>query len=135
MKKILTLLVLLAVMLGIIAGCGPGTGVQVNTPVPNKQSKTPTSDGQIDVPGLKIQLNAPRANPLVNKAGSTGRVAGLGIGIWHGFISPVTLVVSFINSNVQMYEVHNNGSQYNLGFLIGIALVFLVLGIILGRRR
>jgi hypothetical protein len=34
-----------------------------------------------------------------------------------------------------MYEVHNDGSQYNLGFLIGVALVFLILGIIGGSRR
>jgi LPXTG-motif cell wall-anchored protein len=31
--------------------------------------------------------------------------------------------------------VYNNGSQYNLGFLIGVALVFLLLGIFAGRRR
>ena len=36
---------------------------------------------------------------------------------------------------MQMYEVHNNGQQYNLGFLIGVAVVFLLLGVLGGRRR
>jgi hypothetical protein len=36
---------------------------------------------------------------------------------------------------MQMYEVHNNGREYNLGFLIGVALVFLLLGVLGGRRR
>jgi hypothetical protein len=32
-----------------------------------------------------------------------------------------------------MYEVHNNGKEYNLGYLLGVAIVFLLLGV-LGRR-
>ena len=35
----------------------------------------------------------------------------------------------------QMYEAHNDGSQYNPGFLIGVAIVFVLLGIIAGSRR
>ncbi|MHC1782357.1 MAG: hypothetical protein AB9891_06270 [Anaerolineaceae bacterium] len=135
MKNKLIFFVLLAIMVVICIGCAPGIGVQVNTPVPAKQSGTPTPDGQIDVPGFNIQLNPPGANPLANTANTSGRIATLLTGVWHGFISPVTLLVSLTNSNVQMYEVHNDGSQYNSGFLLGIAIVFLFLGIILGRRR
>jgi hypothetical protein len=36
---------------------------------------------------------------------------------------------------VQMYEVHNDGSQYNLGFLLGIAIVFVILGLLVGSGR
>jgi hypothetical protein len=46
-----------------------------------------------------------------------------------------TLIISFFNEDVQMYEVHNNGREYNLGYLLGIALVFLLLGVTGGRRR
>jgi len=34
----------------------------------------------------------------------------------------VTLVLSFFDQGVQMYEVYNDGSQYNLGFLLGVAI-------------
>jgi hypothetical protein len=80
-------------------------------------------------------VNAPGPNPLVKKPDANGRVAGIWMGVWHGVISPVTLVVSFTKPNVQMYEVHNDGSQYNFGFLIGVAILFVILGLIVGARR
>jgi len=135
MKNKLFLFVLLIVLLVLVAGCAPGSGVQINTPVPNTKASTPIPNGQINVPGFKIQIEAPGPNPLVNKADTHSRVASILLGIWHGIISPVTLVVSFINPNVQMYEVHNDGSPYNLGFLIGVAIVFLILGAFVGSRR
>jgi hypothetical protein len=46
---------------------------------------------------------------------------------------PVMLVGSFFNPIIQIYEVHNNGTEYNLGYLIGVALVFLILGVF-GRQ-
>jgi hypothetical protein len=118
----------------MVAGCAPGTIAQVNTPVPSAPG-TPAPSGQINVPGVTIQVGAPGPNPLVNTADSNGRVAGILLGIWHGIISPVTLVLSFINQGAQMYEVHNDGSQYNLGFLLGVALVFVILGATAGSRR
>ena len=135
MKKKLFIFVLTAVMLVMVAGCTPGTVAQINTPVPNTQAGTPAPSGQINVPGVSIQINAPGPNPLVNTADAHGRVAGILLGIWHGIISPVTLVLSFVNKDVQMYEVHNDGSQYNLGFLLGVAIVFVILGAIVGSRR
>ena len=136
MKNKLSIFVLLSVMVVMAAGCAPGSVVQVvNTPVPNTQNGTPAPNGQINVPGFSLQVLVPGLNPLVNKADAQGRVAGILIGIWHGVISPITLVWSFINPNVQMYEVHNDGSQYNLGFLIGVAIVFILLGMIFGSRR
>jgi hypothetical protein len=135
MKNKIIGLLIMVVMLVVFIGCAPGSGIQVTTPIPDAQSGTPAPGGQIDVPGFKIQLNTPGVNPLANKAGSNGHVAGLLTGIWHGIIAPVTLVLSFINPNFQMYEVHNDGSQYNLGFLVGVALVFLILGLTAGRGR
>lgn len=135
MKNKLLTFVLLAVVLLMAAGCAPGTVVQINNPVSTEQMGTPVPNGSINVPGFKIQIYAPGLNPLVNTADPQGRISGIGMGIWHGIISPVTLVMSFINPNVQMYEVHNNGSQYNFGFLVGVAIVFLLLGIFAGRRR
>jgi hypothetical protein len=131
MKKKLLIFVLIAIMLGLVAGCAPGS-VQINTPVP---AGTPAPNGQINVPAVSIPIYWPGPNPLVNKGDAQGSVAGILLGIWHGVISPITMIVSFINPSVQMYEVHNDGSQYNLGFLLGVAIVFLILGAMAGSRR
>jgi len=136
MKKQIIAFVLMTVMLVMIMGSAPGAVIaQTNTPVPNKQAITPTPNGQINVPAFSIQIFAPGPNPQANTTDAYNRVAGPLLGIWHGIISPITLLVSFINSNVQMYEVHNDGSPYNLGFLIGVAIVFLLLGVTAGSRR
>jgi hypothetical protein len=134
MRKGLLTFALMAVMLVMVAGCAPGAVAQVNTPVPGTPG-TPAPSGQINVPGVTIQVSAPGPNPLVNTADAQGRVAGILLGLWHGIISPVTLVLSFLNQGAQMYEVHNDGSQYNLGFLLGVALVFVILGATAGSRR
>jgi hypothetical protein len=99
------------------------------------QANTPTPVGQIEVPAVKLQLYSPGTNPLLNTADSFNRIAGFLPGIWHGAISPVTLIMSFLNPNIQMFEVHNDGAPYNLGFLIGVGLIFLVLGLFAGSRR
>jgi hypothetical protein len=135
MKKKLFLFVLMTLLFAMVAGCGPATVTPTNTPIPNKQAGTPASNGQIDVPAISIQIYIPGPNPLVNTADGHGYSAGILLGIWHGVISPVTLIWSFINPSIQMYEVHNNGSQYNLGFLVGVAIIFLFLGVFAGSRR
>ena len=132
MKKLI-LIAAMVITLILAMGCTPGTGIQISTPVPN--TKADAAKGQIDVPGFKIQLNAPGINPLANIADAHGQVAGILVGLWHGFISPGTLIFSFINPNVQMYEVHNDGSEYNVGFLIGIVIIILILSLLFRRRR
>jgi hypothetical protein len=122
-------------MLVIVTGCASGSLAQINTPILDTKAGTPAPNGQINVPGVSIQIYAPGPNPLVNTADPHGSAAGILLGIWHGIISPVTMVISFVNKDVQMYEVHNNGSQYNLGFLIGVALLSVILGVIFGSRR
>jgi len=124
----------MAIFIVMIAGCTAGSTIQINTPDPNLPPGTPTPSGQISVPAFKVEISVAGSNPQVNKADANNRVAGILQGIWHGIISPVILVLSFINPNMQIYEVHNNGSQYNFGFLIGVAIVFLLLGITAGRR-
>jgi hypothetical protein len=135
MKNNILFFVLVAGMLVMTTGCTPDAFAQTSTPAPGTRAGTPAPNGQINVPGVSIQVNAPNPNPSANQAGANGRIAGFLMGIWHGVISPITLVVSFFNPNVQMYEVHNDGSQYNLGFLVGVAIVFLLLGVTAGSRR
>lgn len=46
--------------------------------------------------------------------------AGFWLGLWHGFISLFTFVVSLFNDNVSIYEVNNNGNWYNFGYIFGV---------------
>jgi hypothetical protein len=114
MKKSFLLILVLFLFL---TACGPGRDLQVTTP------------------NSTIRLTTPGPNPEQDKPDEAGNVAGLLVGLWHGIISPVMLIGSFFNPAMQIYEVHNNGLEYNLGFLVGVALVFLLLGLLGGRRR
>ena len=65
------------------------------------------------------------ANDLVNTpVADGGTTAGFWLGLWHGFISPITFIVSLFNHDVSIYEVHNNGGWYNFGFVFGASIFF-----------
>ena len=68
---------------------------------------------------LVLAACAPGANDLTNVADPGGDVAGFWLGLWHGFICPVTFVVSLFTETVSIYEVHNSGGWYDFGFLLG----------------
>ena len=114
---LIALSLVLMTLLPVLVACAPGSGVQVN------------------VPSSTVLLTTPGPNPEQSKPDAAGRVAGIVQGLWHGLIAPVTLIGSFFNPDMQMYEVHNSGKEYNLGYLFGVALVFLLLGLIGGRWR
>jgi len=65
--------------------------------------------------------------------GEAGEMAGFWKGLWHGFITPVTFLISLFSDGVHFYEVHNNGNWYNFGFVLGAGLF--LSGGILGRRK
>jgi hypothetical protein len=67
---------------------------------------------------------APGPNQLVDSPDEAGEVAGFWKGLWHGVIAPITFVVSLFSDSVHIYEVHNSGNWYNLGFLLGMAIIF-----------
>ncbi len=50
--------------------------------------------------------------------------AGFWYGLWHGFISFFTFIISLFNENVNIYEANNSGWPYNLGFILGIAIFY-----------
>ena len=116
MKKLM-ILVLAGALSVIVSACGPGSSVQVTTP------------------NSSMQLAAPGANPMINQPDISGRVARAGAGLWHGIIAPATLLVSFFNSDVRMYEVHNAGSEYDLGFLVGVTIVIAIISVLIRMRR
>jgi hypothetical protein len=64
------------------------------------------------------------ANQMEGQEDPQGEVAGFWRGLWHGIIAPVTFVISLFNQNVGVYEVHNTGTWYDFGFLLGASLIF-----------
>jgi hypothetical protein len=63
----------------------------------------------LSVAGSKSKYKLPGARP----AGFLG-------GLWHGFIAPITFIVSLLVSGVSNYETNNNGRWYEFGFMLGI---------------
>jgi len=45
---------------------------------------------------------------------------GFLFGLIHGFIAPVTFIISLFQDDVAVYAVPNNGAWYNFGFVLGI---------------
>lgn len=46
--------------------------------------------------------------------------AGFFWGIWHGWIAPISLIMSFFDKNIRIYEIINTGWWYDFGFYIAI---------------
>jgi hypothetical protein len=65
---------------------------------------------------------AAAANPVVNPPGQ--HVAGFWLGLWHGLILPITLIVSWFSDHVGIYDVHNDGGWYDFGFVLGVSIIF-----------
>ena len=49
--------------------------------------------------------------------------AGFWLGLWQGFIVPVTFVISLFTDDVSIYEVRNSGNWYDFGYVLGISTV------------
>jgi len=45
-------------------------------------------------------------------------------GLWHGFIAPVSFIISLFVDSVAMYAVNNNGGWYDFGFVLGAGILF-----------
>ena len=59
---------------------------------------------------------------------------GFLFGLWYGFISMVTFIVSLFNESVDIYQVNNGGKLYDFGFILGAA-IFYGGGIFGSKRR
>jgi hypothetical protein len=75
----------------------------------------------------------PGPNPAERTPDADGNVAGFFSGLWHGFIAPVTFIISLFSKSIRFYEVHNTGGWYNFGFVLGAGLF--LSGGILGRKK
>ncbi len=59
--------------------------------------------------------------------------AGFFLGIWHGWIAPISLIVGIFDHSVRIYEIHNAGWSYDFGYYIAIISGFG--GLSLARRK
>ena len=59
--------------------------------------------------------------------------AGFFMGIWHGWIAPVSLIIGIFDHDIRIYDPHNTGWWYDLGYYIAIIAGFG--GIAFSRKR
>lgn len=50
--------------------------------------------------------------------------AGFWVGLWHGAISVVTLIIGIFADGVEVYERNNTGGWYDFGFLLGTTIIW-----------
>lgn len=77
--------------------------------------------------GIVVVLGACSAgvNPEVGTSPAVvDHPAGFWMGVWHGFITPVTFLISLFKDGVNVYEVHNSGNWYDFGFVFGLSMIF-----------
>jgi hypothetical protein len=49
-----------------------------------------------------------------------GTHPGFWKGLWHGFIAPLSFIISLFNDHVRIYAFPNAGRWYDFGFMLGI---------------
>lgn len=69
---------------------------------------------------LALLLLAGCAAGPASKWAPPAEAAGFFAGLWHGILLIVALVVSFFTDDVRIYEVHNTGIGYDIGFVLGV---------------
>lgn len=50
-----------------------------------------------------------------------GDTPGFWFGLWHGFIAPVTFIISLFPNDLRIYAYPNAGLWYDFGFMLGIS--------------
>ncbi|NDL66846.1 hypothetical protein [Anaerotalea alkaliphila] len=61
--------------------------------------------------------------------------AGFFWGVWHGWLAPVSLIIGFFDRSIRVYEVHNTGWFYDLGFYMAVISGFGGVGIFRSRKK
>ena len=69
---------------------------------------------------IGVLIGCAPGNERWDQTMNPGHLAGFWAGIWHGLIIIITFIVSLFTKDVGIYEMHNTGWSYNLGFLIGL---------------
>jgi len=56
-------------------------------------------------------------------------------GVWHGWLAPLSLIISLFNKSVRVYESINTGWWYDFGFYIAVISGFGGLSIFRHKKR
>ena len=80
--------------------------------------------GVVLLMGVALAACAAGPNAMAGSAADGEVIAGFLLGLWHGFIAPVTFAISLFTDNVNLYEVTNNGNWYDFGFVLGAGILF-----------
>lgn len=56
-------------------------------------------------------------------------------GIWHGWLAPLSLIISIFDKNINIYEVWNTGFWYDFGFYAAVISGFGGLGLSRKKKR
>lgn len=73
---------------------------------------------------LLLGACAASPNAMVGTPGPEGDLAGFWHGLWHGFIAFFAFLFSLFRDDVGIYEAHNNGAWYHLGYILGLSTFF-----------
>jgi len=88
---------------------------------------------QVAVAALILFLTALLSSCLPGDGrNNAGKPANFLMGIWHGWVAPLSLIVGIFNGKIRIYELYNSGWWYDLGFYMAIISGFG--GITLSRR-
>ena len=52
---------------------------------------------------------------------ASGTAPGFWLGLWHGFIAPITFFISLFPNELRIYAFPNAGLWYDFGFMLGIS--------------
>ena len=52
---------------------------------------------------------------------ATSGTPGFWLGLWHGFIAPITFIISLFPNDLRIYAYPNAGLWYDFGFMLGIS--------------
>lgn len=66
---------------------------------------------------------------------SVNQTAGFFWGIWHGWLAPLSLIISIFDHNIRIYEVFNSGFWYDFGYYMAIIAGFGGLSLARKKRR
>jgi hypothetical protein len=87
--------------------------------LPMRRTRFPHFDTALFGSWFLLLASCAGPNELARQAGAPGFWRGL----LHGILAPVTFLISLFSDQVSMYEVHNSGHWYDLGFLVGLCAV------------
>ena len=89
-----------------------------------KTTNSATLDSTYDAVTDPVTEVTPLTDAALDALDTGPDPAGFLLGLWHGFIVPVTFLVSLFTDDVSIYEVQNSGNWYDFGFVIGVSAVF-----------